>query len=176
MRPTLRRGFTLIETLVVVAIIGVLAGLLLPVIMHVPRRAKVMRARREVKELDEAWKAYLVTYKRFPDIPITKMDSNALAILRDDPGGHTNAILYNPRSVPFLDIRRDTLYYCDPWGVPNTTYGVYNVRLDTNLQNYIQFRMGPGGPTITVGSHVAVWSNGPDGIPGTADDICSWKD
>ncbi|MDI6773801.1 MAG: prepilin-type N-terminal cleavage/methylation domain-containing protein [Verrucomicrobiota bacterium] len=165
-------AFTLIEMLVVIAIIGVLLGLMLPVVMHSRKKARVARAKREVKELDEAWKAYLLSYKTFPPMPIAMMDSNALSILRGVTADSTNAHPNNPWNIPFLDVRTNTIYYCDPWGVPNTTKGVYKVALDTDMDNRVQ--LNGGGPWI--GVNVAVWSDGPDGVSHTADDICSWKE
>lgn len=163
-------AFTLIEMLVVISIIGILIGLLLPVIMHAQKKARITRAKREVKEIEEAWKAYLLTYKAFPSTLITMMDSNALAILRGVPGGSTNVHPDNPWNMPFLDLRTNTIYYCDPWGVRNTIQGVYKVRLDTNLSNQVIVNLQP------IGVNVAVWSDGPDGVSHTADDVCSWKE
>src|SRR5207245_4748164 len=60
------RAFTLVELLVVISIIAVLAGLLLPVLAGMKKKAKIALARSEMSHLATAIKAYEEEYNRFP--------------------------------------------------------------------------------------------------------------
>ena len=52
--------------LVVIAIIGILAGILLPVLAGMQTRAKIMQAKTEMKNLEAAIKGYEGEYQRMP--------------------------------------------------------------------------------------------------------------
>lgn len=84
----------------------------------------------------------------------------------------------NTRGIRFLVVKegkdkKDGLVYSadgshvaglyDPWG------GAYHVRLDLDADKTLHVH----GTSLN-GKRIAVWSNGPDGQSGTADDIKSW--
>jgi general secretion pathway protein G len=62
----IRRGFTLLEMLAVVAIIVILAGTAIPVYLHYVDSAKVDRARVDCRTLGEAVDAYKLKYGSYP--------------------------------------------------------------------------------------------------------------
>jgi len=75
MRVRDNRGFTLIELMVVVVILGILAGLIIPKIMGKPEEAKRLKARMQVEQLEQALKLY---YLDNGEYPTTEQGLNAL--------------------------------------------------------------------------------------------------
>ena len=61
-----RRGFTLIEILVVVAIISMLVGLMMPAMMRVREQARQRKAGVERLALHNSLKAFFAEYDRWP--------------------------------------------------------------------------------------------------------------
>ncbi len=65
-RHTRARGFTLVEMLVVIGIIGVLVGLLLPAVMSGINSARRAQIALEIAQLDQALQAYKNKFGDFP--------------------------------------------------------------------------------------------------------------
>jgi len=60
-------GFTLIELMVVVIILGILAGLVIPRIMERPGEAKQTKAKIQIESLETAIMLYKLDSGRYPD-------------------------------------------------------------------------------------------------------------
>ena len=61
-----RRGFTLIELMVVIVILGILAGLIVPRIMGRPEQAKQLKARMQIESIGTALKLYKLDNGAYP--------------------------------------------------------------------------------------------------------------
>lgn len=60
------RGFTLIEILIVVVILGILAGLIVPRIMDRPEEARVIAAKNDINAIMTALKLYRLDNSAYP--------------------------------------------------------------------------------------------------------------
>ncbi len=168
-----RRGFTMVEMLVVIAIIAILASLILSGLNIARQRAKVTRARRDVAQLMTVWTAYYADYGRFPEISAASRlgeTENGTVITGHDVvqimRGRENFNSQNRRRITYMDFHRDTTQFLDPWGNP------YRIVWDHDYDGDITV---PGNPPETLRMSVAVWSAGPDGEDGTGDDVRSWR-
>jgi general secretion pathway protein G len=110
MRPTNRqRGFTLLEVMVVVVILGILAALVVPKIISRPDEARVMAARQDIASLMQALKLYRLDNHRYP---ATEQGLQALvaqpAIAPFPPnwktGGYVEHLPKDPWGSPYQDL------------------------------------------------------------------------
>ena len=97
------RGFTLIELMVVLAIIGVLAALIVPNVIGRADDARVTAARTDVGNLMQALKLYKLDNMRYPT------PEQGLQALVTRPGNEP----VPPNWKPYLDKLPN-----DPWGRP----------------------------------------------------------
>ena len=62
-----RTGFTLIELLIVVAIIAILAAIAVPNFLEAQTRAKVSRAKADMRSVRTGLESYAVDFNKYPD-------------------------------------------------------------------------------------------------------------
>lgn len=61
-----QRGFTLLEVMVVVVILGILAALIVPKIISRPDEARIIAAKQDIASLLQALKLYRLDNQRYP--------------------------------------------------------------------------------------------------------------
>lgn len=101
------KGFTLIELMVVVVILGILAGLVIPKIMGKPEEAKRLKARMQIEQLEQALKLY---YLDNGEYPTTEQGLNALV---EKPA--TEPVPKRWKEGGYLEKKKIPL---DPWDTP----------------------------------------------------------
>jgi len=85
-RYTLFKGFTLIELMIVVVILGLLATAIMPRILNRPEQARRMKAKIDIRNIESALALFKTDTGRFPTT------SEGLQVLVSDPGikGYNN--------------------------------------------------------------------------------------
>ncbi len=99
------QGFTLIEIMVVIVILGILAGLIVPRIMDRPEQARRTKAALTLRSLDSALKLYRLDNGVYPST------EQGLEALVNKP--ETGTVPRNWREGGYLDSNRVPK---DPWG------------------------------------------------------------
>ena len=156
--PT-RSAFTLIELLIVIAIIGILMSLLFPAVNSAIDAAKKASAQNDVTQIATAITAYNTEYGKLPSngsetgVPVDQ-------VLCDTLSGASTSSTNNPRQIVFLEIQAwkkgkggtNGGFYLDPWG------GKYMVAMDVNYDNTL-IGVGTNGSTPSLRKTVAVWND-----------------
>lgn len=100
---TAQRGFTLIELIVVIAIIGILAGVVVTKMIDRPGEARVVAAQADIANLSKALKVYKIDNFTYPT------SDQGLAALVSKPT--LAPIPTNYKSSGYIDVSPK-----DPWG------------------------------------------------------------
>lgn len=188
------QAFTLMELLIVIAIVAILAGVATPVSMQVLKKARETKCRQQMSALVLAVKNYKLEYGHIPiriqggnaaPGPVTTdhfWESNITtgghfvdSFFRCMAGGNRyhfrnprRSRFWHPRTVETkksgLFIDNDRYHYYDPWGNPFWIF--FDGDFDGTITPLLH------SPT---NHEFAVLSRGEDGILNTDDDLYSWK-
>ncbi len=121
-------GFTLIELMVVIVILGILAGLIIPRIMGRPEEARRMKARVQIESIETALKLY-------------KLDNGSYPTTEQGLGA-----LVEPPSVGVLPRAWREGGYLEKKKVPKDPWGNEYVYLSPGLQgDFDLISYGPDG-------------------------------
>ncbi|HDS1039700.1 TPA: type II secretion system major pseudopilin GspG [Stenotrophomonas maltophilia] len=101
-RSSRQQGFSLIEIMVVVVIIGILAALIVPRLMDRPDQARVVAARQDIAALMQALKLYRLDNGRYPGA-----EQGLQALVKPPQGSGAVPV------TPYLERLPN-----DPWGHP----------------------------------------------------------
>jgi len=99
------KGFTLIEIMVVVVILGVLGALIIPNIIGRPDEARVTAARSDIQQIGNSLELYRLDNGQYPS------SDQGLDALVEEPAGYPEARNWNSEGY----LKRLPV---DPWGEP----------------------------------------------------------
>jgi general secretion pathway protein G len=99
-------GFTLIEVMVVVVILGILAAVLVPKVMDRPDEARIVKARQDIRALEASLNLYKLDNYEYPS---TDQGLDALVTQPDIPpepprwkeGGYLDRLPLDPWQQPY---------------------------------------------------------------------------
>lgn len=190
--PSPRKGLTMIEMLVVIAILATLGSIGYGVIFGRLKQGKIVRAQSVIKSISEGVNGFHSKYGSLPgmqdetggeDVEFATDDNESIEFLKellarggvvnrenkiyidiDDAGSEeVDGVVWTSSGEPESII--------DPFGKP------YRIKLDSNYDNEIELSGNfetRNGEKIIRSSKVIIWSAGPDKEFETADDIKSW--
>ncbi len=159
-----RAGFTVIELLTVLAIIGILGGLIMGAAQSARKQALVAKAKASISSLETALGMFQTDLGGYPTP--SAGNANLVNALSEKSGTYvigtqSYTLPTTDWSGPYMNFQTNEIpagQFLDPWGNPY----VYEAGTDHGT-----------GADYT--GYVNILSNGPDGKSGTNDDIVNWR-
>ncbi|MBN1809131.1 MAG: prepilin-type N-terminal cleavage/methylation domain-containing protein [Planctomycetes bacterium] len=161
---TRRRGFTLVELLIVISIIALLAGLTASVVVSAAKRRHTVRVMSRLNQIKLAIEQFKLENNQYPwDLPpndttdVVPVFTDVAKELNPSNTDLAGNVVYNVTKRDYLQFASSgskkeidgTGKVVDPWGVEYNVY--WNLSLDK----------------------VVLWSNGPNGADETSDDAAA---
>lgn len=104
---TRHSGFTLIEVMIVIVILGVLAALIVPKVMGRPDEARVIAAKQDIATIMQSLKLYKLDNRRYPSTEqglaaLVQKPSLAPVPENWNPGGYLEKLPKDPWGKPYV--------------------------------------------------------------------------
>ena len=153
-----RAGFTLVELLVTLGVIGVLAGLLLPAVQAARESARRAQCTANLRQIGIALHAYEATHNMFPSSLLYSnragtISTNCMSELAYLLPHLEQAALFNAINMDFANLERAEAPSLENHTARNTTVGVFLCPSDgePNRRNNYRFNRGVYSPRASGG-------------------------
>lgn len=115
-------GFTLIEIMVVIVILGILAALVVPKVMSRPDEARAVAARQDINAMNQALKLYRLDNTRYPSTEqglkaLSEKPTVAPLPKNWKPGGYLERLPMDPWGNPYQYASPGTHGEVDIWSL-----------------------------------------------------------
>lgn len=123
------RGFTLIEVMVVVVILGIMAAILVPRIMDRPEQAQIIKAKQDIRVIESQLNLYRLDNFNYPTTDqgleaLVEKPTHGAEPRNYKQGGYLDRLPVDPWGVPYQYLSPGThgsidIYSLGPDGVPS---------------------------------------------------------
>jgi general secretion pathway protein G len=145
------RGFTLVELLMVIAIIGVLSLMVIPQFSHLRNLAKNARCKSEIRTVEKSIIAYNLDNAKFPPVPLDATVTTTLLDPWGNPYQYYN--IQNGGGTPYMNVNGVTPLNTDfdlySTGVDGLSTGKLDPASTTSMDDIVR---GADGAIVAMGS------------------------